>query len=107
MYTILVPHSQDRLLLLSQDRLLLLHMFSHISGFPRGGPEGQGITVTTVGCLLVRGLGGSEGRALENKLSYFRLRNELENNWVINLRVRTSTTNDDNGFCLWLTFSLL
>ena len=44
------------------------------------GPEGQGITVTTVGCLLVRGLGDSEGRARENKLSYFRLRNELENN---------------------------
>ena len=50
-------------------------------GFPGVcGPEGQGITVTTVGCLLVRGLGDSEGRAREDKLSYFRLRNELENN---------------------------
>ena len=46
------------------------------------GPEGQGITVTTVGCLLVRGLGDSEGRAREDKLSYFRLRNELENNYL-------------------------
>ena len=55
------------------------------------GPEGQGITVTTVGCLLVRGLGGSEGRALEHKLSYFRLRNELENNYrfTFNLPYKT------------------
>ena len=57
------------------------------------GPEGQGITVTTVGCLLVRGLGDSEGRAREDKLSYFRLRNELENNGIYLRMVRT----EDNG----------
>ena len=49
--------------------------------------------MTTVGCLLVRGLGDSEGRAREDKLSYFRLRNELENNGIYLRMVRT----EDNG----------
>ena len=56
-------------------------MFSHILGFHGVCvPEGQGFYVTTAGCLLVRGLGDSKGRAREYKLSYFRLRNESENN---------------------------